>query len=85
MNKFWEDDAWEQYLSWQDEDEEIIKKINDLILEIDKSINKLELSKNQFPEFFSRNIDEKNRLIYRVDDKGIHIFSCKGHKFILGR
>ena len=83
MNKRWEDLAWIHYLEWQNEDRKTIKRINELIKDIerngvDKGIGKPEKLKHK--DGWSRRIDEKNRLIYKFDDNGyLYIVDCKGH------
>jgi len=83
MNKRWEDLAWEHYIAWQIEDKKILKKINDLIKDIErngaaKGIGKPEKLKHR--EGWSRRIDDKNRLVYKIDDNGyLYIIDCKGH------
>lgn len=85
MNKRWEDKAWEDYVNWHEEDKKIWKRINALVKDIersgmDKGIGKPELLKHDFSGYWSRRIDEKNRLIYKIDEQGyLYIFSCKGH------
>ena len=70
MNKIWSDEAWEDYLYWQLQDKKTLKRINLLIKDIERNLNegigKPEQLKNNFQGFWSRRIDEKNRLIYRI-------------------
>ncbi len=83
MDKRFSDRGWEHYLFWQSEDRKILKRINELIKDIDrngvaKGIGKPEKLKHQ--DGWSRRIDEKNRLVYELDDKNcLNIISCKGH------
>ena len=83
MEKLWTDDAWDEYLYWQAHDKKTLKRINALIKGIerngaDNGIGKPERLKRQ--PSWSRRIDEKNRLTYRIDEIGaLHILSCKGH------
>lgn len=85
MNKRWEDRAWLEYVHWQMQDHKTLKRVNDLIKDIErngvaKGIGKPELLKHQFSGCWSRRIDEKNRLIYKIDEQGyLYILSCKGH------
>lgn len=70
------------YLYWQNHDKKILKRINDLIKDIErngaaKGIGKPEKLKNR--EDWSRRIDEKNRLVYKVENDTLIIKSCKGH------
>lgn len=83
MNKLWGDLAWEHYLYWQNEDRKTLKKINNLIQDIerngkDKGLGKPEKLKHK--DGWSRRIDESNSLVYDVDEQGyLHILACKGH------
>ena len=77
-------DGWDEYVSWQTEDKRTIKKINKLILDIVRNghngLGKPEPLKNNLSGYWSREIDEKNRLIYRIlEDGRIEIIHCKGH------
>ena len=83
MHKRWSDRGWDEYLEWQDTDRKTVKKINDLIKDIERN----GVSKGQgFPERlkyidgWSRRIDKENRLVYDIDENGcLIIASCKGH------
>lgn len=83
MIKIWTDDAWEDYLYWQKQDPKTLKKINRLIQDIEREpfigIGKPEPLKHHLAGKFSRRINEKDRLIYSVDDKTIYLFSLKNH------
>jgi toxin YoeB len=83
MNKIWFDEAWEDYLYWQSQDRKTLKRINMLLRDIERSrydgIGKPEPLKGEFSGFWSRRIDETNRLVYRVAGEKIEILSCKGH------
>ena len=85
MEKLWSDKGWEGYLYWYSEDKKTFEKINKLLKDIErngvsKGIGKPEKLKYDYTGFWSRRIDEKNRLIYKVDDKGyLNIAECKGH------
>jgi len=83
MNKRWSDIAWDEYVAWQTEDRKTIRKINDLVKDIErnglaKGIGKPE--KLKYRDGWSRQIDKYNRLVYDFDQHGnIWIISCKGH------
>ena len=84
MNKIWTDDAWEDYLYWQTQDKKTLKRINKLILDIEKNGNMHGIGKPEPLQFdlqgyFSRRIDDRNRLVYVVDDAGLNIISCRYH------
>jgi toxin YoeB len=83
MNKLFTQIAWEEYTYWQKEDKKMLRKINNLIKDIERNgnegIGKPEALKHELSGFWSRRIDEKNRLIYSLNDTTINIISCKGH------
>jgi toxin YoeB len=79
--------AWAEYVGWQSEDKKALKKINNLIKDIQRNglvsgIGQPELLK--YVGAYSRRIDEKNRLVYRSGESEsdvavVEIISCKGH------
>ena len=83
MNKVWSDDAWEEYIAWQMQDKKTLKRINLLLKDVERhpfeGIGKPEPLKGELSGFWSRRIDEKNRLLYRVSRDSLEILSCKGH------
>ncbi len=74
--------GWSDYLYWQGQDKKIIKRINQLIQDIDRNgnegIGKPEALKGHLSGW-SRRIDETNRLIYRLQGGRIEISQCRGH------
>ena len=83
MNKVFSDQAWREYLYWQTQDKKTLKKINSLLQDIDrnhhKGIGKPEPLVGNLSEFWSRRIDDKNRLVYRIRNNQIEIAQCKTH------
>ena len=83
MNKVFSDIAWAQYQYWVVNDKKILKKINELILDIERNgnngIGKPEPLKNELSGFWSRRITDVHRLIYSIDDDNIYIAKCKNH------
>ncbi|MEH0667473.1 Txe/YoeB family addiction module toxin [Vibrio scophthalmi] len=79
----WTDDAWDDYLYWQTQDKKTLKRINKLINDVKRSpfegIGKPEPLKENLSGFWSRRIDDTNRLVYAVDDRAITIISCRYH------
>lgn len=77
------ENAWEDYLSWQQEDKKILKKINDLIKDIQRNkntgIGKPEPLKYDLAGFWSRRIDLEHRLVYQVLENEILVYSCRYH------
>ena len=84
MNKIWTDAAWEDYLYWQTQDKKTLKRINKLLLDIERNgnmhgIGKPEPLQYDLQGYFSRRIDDQNGLVYVVDDAGLNIISCRYH------
>lgn len=79
----WDFDAWEDYLYWQMQDKNILKRINQLVKDISRNpfegIGKPEPLRGKLSGFWSRRIDEEHRLVYAMEDNAILIFSCRGH------
>jgi toxin YoeB len=75
--------AWEDYMSWQSEDKKILKKINDLIKDIQRTPNegmgKPEPLKYDLTGLWSRRIDREHRLVYQANENEIVIYSCRYH------
>ncbi len=83
MNKIWSDEAWEDYLYWQTQDKKTLKRINQLIKDIDRNwyegIGKPEPLGENLSGFWSRRIDDKNRFVYRISNGNIEIAQCRTH------
>ena len=84
MRKVWFDEAWDDYVSWQREDKKTLKRITALVKDIERGngfdgIGKPEPLRGNLSGFWSRRIDDANRLVYRVKDGVLEIVSCKGH------
>ena len=79
----WTDFAWEQYEELQEKDKRLIKKINTLIKDIKRNgnegIGKPEPLQHELSGYWSRRIDDKNRLVYKVPDNQITIVACANH------
>jgi toxin YoeB len=79
----WTDDAWADYIYWQGQDKKTLKRINKLITDTKRSpfegIGKPEPLKENLSGFWSRRVDESNRLVYTVNDSHIIIISCRYH------
>jgi toxin YoeB len=79
----WHDAAWAEDLYWQNQDKKTLKRINQLIKDIERTpyegIGKPEPLKGNLSGFWSRRIDEQNRLVYRMQDEDCQIAQCKGH------
>lgn len=83
MGILWQDSAWEDYCYWQTQDKKTLKRINNLIRDIQRDcyhgIGKPEPLKEYFSGWWSRRIDDVNRIVYRAQGDDIIIASCKGH------
>ncbi|MDR0466952.1 MAG: Txe/YoeB family addiction module toxin [Deltaproteobacteria bacterium] len=79
----WHDAAWAEYLHWQTQDKKTLKRINQLIKDIERApyegLGKPEPLKGGLSGFWSRRIDEQNRLVYRMQGEDCQIAQCKGH------
>jgi len=76
--------GWLDYLYWQEQDKKTLKRINKLIQDIDRNgydgIGKPELLKGNLSGWWSRRIDNVNRIVYKVKAGGvIEIAQCRGH------
>ena len=83
MRKIWYDRASEDYLYWQSQDKKTLRRINTILRDIERGnfngVGKPEALKGDLTGFWSRRIDEKNRLVYRVRQGVLEIASCRGH------
>ena len=87
MKLVFSDEAWEDYLFWQDADPKTLKRINELIGECRrnpfKGTGKPEPLKGDLQGWWSRRITKDDRLVYRVQGKGdeqrLDIAQCRLH------
>ena len=84
MKKLWSDRAWDDYLYWQTQDKRTLKRINELIKSIEREglsegIGKPEPLTGNLAGFWSRRINDKDRLIYKIDDENIYVLACRYH------
>ena len=83
MKKIWSQEAWKDYLYWQENDKNILKRINKLILDIERNgydcRGKPEALKGNLSGLYSVRIDGKNRLVFRISNGAIEIAQCKTH------
>ena len=79
----WTREAWADYVYWQGQDKKTLKRINKLIEGTRRNpfegIGKPEPLKENLSGFWSRRIDESNRLVYAVDNNELTIISCRYH------
>jgi toxin YoeB len=83
MNIIFSKNAWEDYTSWLNEDRKILKKINELIKDIQRTPyegkGKPEPLKYDLAGYWSRRITLEHRLVYKFENKSIFIVSCRYH------
>ncbi|MBR4992772.1 MAG: Txe/YoeB family addiction module toxin [Lachnospiraceae bacterium] len=81
--KVWSDEAWEDYLYWQTQDKKTLKRINQLIKDIERNgyngKGKPEPLKGNLSGYWSVRIDSKNRLVFKIQDDSIKIVQCGTH------
>ncbi len=75
--------AWSDYVYWQTQDKKTLKRINQLLQDIQRNafegIGKPEPLKNTMNGLWSRRIDECNRIVYKVTDNAVEILQCRTH------
>lgn len=78
-----EDAGWNDYLYWQTTDKAMLRKLNQLIRDIQRDpfdgVGKPEALKNELSGFWSRRISSEHRLVYRIEDGELVIAQCRGH------
>ena len=83
MKKIFSDRAWEDYLYWQKNDKRMLKKVNELIKDINRNqyegIGKPEPLKHQLQGLWSRRIDSEHRLVYEIAEDELRIIACRYH------
>lgn len=83
MNKIWSDDAWDDFEYWLNEDRKTLKRILKLLKDIERNgyqgIGKPEPLTGDLSGFWSRRIDDCNRIVYRINDGNILIAQCGSH------
>ena len=83
MKLVFQEEGWEDYLYWQTQDRKTLRKINTLIKECLRTpftgTGKPEPLRGEFSGWWSRRIDETNRLVYRATDDGLLIGQCRYH------
>ena len=76
-------EAWEDYLYWQTQDRKTLRRVNQLLRDITRDgfegIGKPEPLKRDMSGYWSRRIDDSNRLVYQVKEETICIVSCRSH------
>ena len=77
------ENAWQDYLYWQKTDKRVLKKINDLIKDIQRDPfegkGKPEPLKYDLSGYWSRRIDLEHTLVYQVIDNELLVYACRYH------
>lgn len=83
MKLVWDDSAWDDYLYWQRQDRRVLRRINQLVADIQRNgnegIGKPEPLKRGFQGYWSRRITAEHRLVYKVVDDEVRIAQCRLH------
>jgi len=83
MKKIWDESAWEDYLYWQTHDKKTLRKVNELLRDIDRDPfsgkGKPEPLRHDWQGYWSRRINEADRIIYRIQDGKLEIAACRSH------
>jgi toxin YoeB len=77
--------AWEDYLWWQQNDKQMLKRLNALIRDIERDpfvgIGKPEALKHNLQGFWSRRMSDEHRIVYQVEGDVLMIAQCRGHYY----
>ncbi len=83
MRLLWDERAWNDYLYWQTQDNKTMKRINAIIKDIQRNsfdgIGKPESLGENRSGWWSRRIDDANRIVYKEKDNAVIIASCREH------
>lgn len=83
MEIVWQTNAWEDYLYWQKNDKQKLKRINELIKDCQRNkfegIGKPEPLKENLAGLWSRRIDSEHRFVYKIEDNRLNIIQCRYH------
>ena len=83
MKVLFTEKGWEEYLDWQQTDRAILRKINQLVQEIQRDpyagIGQPEALRHELAGYWSRRVDRVHRLVYSVKEDVLTIVQCSGH------
>jgi len=83
VKRIWSEQAWDDYLYWQDTDERMVQKINELIKQTRRTPfegkGKPEPLRHNLAGFWSRRITAEQRFVYSVTDGALLIAACRYH------
>ena len=77
------DDAWDDYLYWQQTDKAVLKRINQLIKDMQRhpfeGLGKPEALRHHLAGYYCRRINHEHRIVYKADDSGIWLIALRYH------
>ena len=83
MKVLWEERAWADYPYWQMQDRKTLKRINELVKDMQRDafhgIGKSEPLRGSLSGYWSRRIDDTNRIVYDVIEDVLRVIACRGH------
>ena len=83
MRILFTDTGWEDYTFWLEKDTKTLKKILRLLNDVHRSpfdgLGKPEPLKFELSGYWSRRINETDRLIYEVEKEAIIVIACMSH------
>lgn len=83
MDTLWTEIGWSDYEYWQEQGKKTLKRINSLIKDIKRNghigLGKSEPLKHDFQGYWSRRIDDTNRLVYKIEENTLIIVQCRSH------
>ena len=83
MKKIWSEKSWDDYLYWQKQNKNQLKRINLLIKDIERNpfegLGKPEPLKGSLSGWWSRRIDDTHRIVYRIEKGNLEIAQCREH------
>ena len=83
MIKSWTDEAWDDFEYWTKHDKKTMKRILQLLKDIDrngyKGLGKPERLSGNMSTYWNRRIDDANRIVYRIEGETIKIVQCGSH------
>lgn len=83
MIKMWSDEAWEDFIYWTNQDKKTLKRILKILKDIDRNkyegIGMPEPLIGNFSGYWSRRIDNCNRIVYKIENNVIKIAQCGSH------
>lgn len=83
LNLLFLPEGWEDYLYWQTQDKKTLRRINALIKDIQRNpfegLGKPEPLKGNYQGWWSRRIDEVNRIVYKIETGQIVVAQCRTH------